>query len=90
MVAGAIAGCGGAGTGRKVSGAEVFSQECQVCHSLIGNESLGKDGGDLLGYSMTRAQMTSFVREMPVRHHLSSPQLRAVVAFVLRAERAHH
>ena len=82
-----MAGCGHAGSAAP-SGATVFSQECQVCHSLIGNESLRKDGGDLLGYSMSRSQMTSFVREMPVRRRLSSPELRAVVDFVLRAERS--
>lgn len=81
-------GCGQAARPRQPSGAMVFRQECQVCHSLIGNESRRKDGGDLLGFRMTLSQMNTFVREMPVRHRLSSPQLRAVERFVLHAERS--
>ncbi|HWD65747.1 MAG TPA: cytochrome c [Solirubrobacteraceae bacterium] len=83
-----IGGCGQVARPRQPSGAAVFGQECQVCHSLIGNESLNKDGGDLLGYRMTARQMNTFAREMPVRHRLSSPELRAVVRFVLHAERS--
>jgi mono/diheme cytochrome c family protein len=67
-----------------VSGATVFGHSCGNCHSLIGNESRRKQGGDLLGYKLTRAQLTSFTQVMPV--HLSPAQLHAVVSFVLRAQ----
>jgi mono/diheme cytochrome c family protein len=69
------------------TGAAVFAQSCLACHTLIGNESGHKQGGDLLGYRMSRATLTSFTRVMPVRRALSRAQLRAVVTYVLRAER---
>jgi mono/diheme cytochrome c family protein len=81
----ALAGCS-ATARREVSGTEVFAGECQVCHSLIGNESRHTQGGDLLGFHMSRATMTQFSREMPVKHRLGSAQLQAVVAYVLAAE----
>jgi mono/diheme cytochrome c family protein len=84
----AAAGCGHAASPPTPSGAALFAEDCQACHSLIGNESLHKQGGDLLGYSMSHRQMTSFAREMPVRRRLSSRQLRAVVDFVIHAEEA--
>jgi hypothetical protein len=45
-------------------------------------------GGDLVGYDMTPAQLSSFTREMPTRRHLTAAELRAVVDYVYRAERA--
>ena len=65
----------------------VFAQSCQVCHSLVGNEDEQKQGGDLLGYRMSRQSLTQFSREMPVRRALTSADLRAVVDYVLSAER---
>jgi hypothetical protein len=64
----------------------VFAAECSSCHSLIGNESLHRQGGDLLGYHIGRAEMTQFVREMPVRRPLTAAELRAVVDYVLRLQ----
>ena len=49
------------------SGKEIFAHDCQACHSLIGNESLHKQGGDLLGIRLTSAQLLSFTRVMPTR-----------------------
>lgn len=85
-LAAAAGGCGGGSVAR--SGAELFAGQCQVCHSLNGNESAHKVGGDLVGYDMTRAQLTSFTREMPTRRHLTPAELRAVVDYVYRAEQA--
>lgn len=85
-LAAAAGGCGGGSAPR--SGAEVFAAQCQVCHSLNGNESAHKVGGDLVGYDMTPAQLSSFTREMPTRRHLTAAELRAVVDYVYRAERA--
>lgn len=69
------------------SGAGVFAEACQVCHSLVGNESQRKLGGDLMGYRISRQALTQFSREMPVRKPLTAAELRAVVDYVLRAER---
>ena len=82
-----LAGCGAATPGRPVSGAHVFAAECQVCHSLIGNESKHTQGGDLIHFHMSRATLTQFSREMPVKHRMSAAQLRAVVDYVRAAER---
>ena len=71
------------------TGAQVFAHSCQKCHSLIGNESAHKQGGDLLGYDMNRSQILTFTREMPTRP-LTAAQLDAVVDYVLRAEQRAH
>ncbi len=71
-----------------VGGAAVFHRDCQSCHSLVGNESLHKQGGDLLGYDMSRAQMLQLTRVMPTRP-LTAAQLNAVVDYVLQAQRRH-
>jgi mono/diheme cytochrome c family protein len=70
-------------------GARIFVHDCQSCHSLVGNESQHKQGGDLLGYRMTRAQLLGFTRVMPTRP-LTAAQLAAVVDYVLRAQRRGH
>lgn len=81
-----IAGCGG--PGRDVSvGARVFDQGCRSCHSLAGDESLRRVGGDLLGYRLDRTQMLELVREMPVRRTLSPSEIAAVSDYVLSLER---
>lgn len=82
-----FAGCASSSSPRPPSGAVVFAQSCHVCHSLVGNESEEKQGGDLLGYRMSRQSMTQFSREMPVRRPLTPADLRAVVDYVLRVER---
>jgi hypothetical protein len=82
----ALAGCGGAG-GRPVSGASVFASSCSACHSLIGNESLHRQGGDLLGYGFSRRVLMQYTSEMPVPRPLSAAQQAAVVDYVLAAQR---
>jgi mono/diheme cytochrome c family protein len=67
------------------SGKEIFARDCQACHSLIGNESLRKQGGDLLGLRLTSAQLLSFTRVMPTPP-LTAKQLQAVVDYVLRTQ----
>jgi mono/diheme cytochrome c family protein len=79
---GAVAACGSARRAADASGAHVFARDCAMCHSVIGNESLHRQGGDLLGYRMTRRQVREFTREMPVRHRLTPAELNAVVEYV--------
>jgi mono/diheme cytochrome c family protein len=95
-IAGALAGCGSATPSRPggssqsrsgapshpASGAKVFSEQCSVCHSVIGNESLHRQGGDLLGYRLTHQQLVLQVRQMPVKRPLSQAELDAVVQYV--------
>jgi hypothetical protein len=66
----------------------VFSGYCSYCHSLIGNESLRRQGGDLVHFRMTRDDLLQFAREMPARRPLTVAQLTAVVAYVLAAQHA--
>jgi mono/diheme cytochrome c family protein len=85
----ALAACSGGRSSRQpTTGAAVFAQDCSGCHSLVGNESLRRQGGDLLNYRIGAPEMLQFVREMPTRKALSSRQVRAVAAYVLAAERA--
>jgi mono/diheme cytochrome c family protein len=63
----------------------VFAHNCTTCHSLVGNESKHKDGGDLVGYHLTRAELTLVTRTMPTRH-LTAAELQAVVGYVMRAQ----
>jgi mono/diheme cytochrome c family protein len=83
----AIVGCGSARPRPATSGAQVFARDCAVCHSLIGNESLHRQGGDLLGYRMSRQELVQFTREMPVRHRLTPAELSAVVDYVYALQR---
>jgi len=84
----ALAGCGGSSVQRPPGGAALFSQNCSKCHSLIGNESLHREGGDLAGYELSPTVLAQFSREMPVRRPLRADQLTAIVAYVYAAERA--
>jgi len=86
VAAGAIAGCGGSAAQPR-SGAALFAQDCGKCHSLIGNESLHRQGGDLVAYHLSPEILAQFTREMPVRRPLRADQLAAVVAYVYAAER---
>jgi hypothetical protein len=64
----------------------LFAEDCSACHSLIGNESLHRQGGDLLGYRFSRRDLLEFVREMPVRHPLGPAQLATIVDYVSNRE----
>ena len=85
--ASALAGCAATSVQRSTDGAALFSQDCDKCHSLIGNESRHRQGGDLLGYDLSRSILTQFTREMPVRRPLSASELTAIVIYVYAAER---
>jgi len=87
-VAAVVAGCAGSSAQRQLGGAALFSQDCSECHSLIGNESLHRQGGDLVGYDLSPEVLTQFTREMPIRRPLHPDQLTAIVAYVYAAERA--
>jgi mono/diheme cytochrome c family protein len=80
----AVVGCGGGASISQTSeAAEVFARNCSACHSLIGNESRHRQGGDLVGYRLSRQQLLEFTREMPTRRPLTSAQLQLVVDYVL-------
>ncbi len=65
----------------------MFATSCRGCHSLQGNERRHTPGGDLLGYTMGRAEMLGYVAEMPTRRPLSAAEQQAVSDYVLAAER---
>lgn len=67
------------------NGAVLFAGNCAACHSVIGNESEHKQGGDLLGYHMTASQLLLWSKTMPTRP-LTQAQLRAIVNYVLRVQ----
>lgn len=80
------AGCGSSGGPPRSSGAALFTEDCAVCHSLDGRSSPRQQGGDLLLLHMTRVEMLEFVREMPVRHRLSSAEQGIVSDYVRSVE----
>lgn len=80
------AGCGSSATSKPASGRQVFAQECSFCHSLSGHSSPRQQGGDLLNNRLARPVLTQFTAEMPVKHKLTAPQLRAVVDYVLQVQ----
>ncbi len=85
--AAALAACGGSnGPRRGQSGAELFVRSCSACHSLVGNESLRRQGGDLLGFRFTRVELTQYTREMPARYPLTASEIAAIVAYVMARE----
>jgi mono/diheme cytochrome c family protein len=79
----AVAGCGGGGGPSQTGEAAVFARNCSACHSLIGNESRHRQGGDLVGYRLSRQELLEFTREMPTRRRPTSSELEAVVDYVL-------
>lgn len=81
-IAGTVTACGGTAPPHPASGAAVFGRDCSYCHSLIGNESQHRQGGDLLGYTLTRQQLLEQTRQMPVRKPLTAAELNAVVDYV--------
>jgi mono/diheme cytochrome c family protein len=82
----AAAGCGTVTPGRS-SGRSLFTQACGFCHSLTGQDSPSKQGGDLLGVRLRRPVALQFAREMPVRHPLSPAQLAAIVDYIALVQR---
>ncbi len=80
-----LTGCGSSRPGVPL-GRATFASGCQTCHSLIGNESLRKVGGDLLGYRLPRTELIELVREMPARRALDAAEIAAVSDYVLGLE----
>lgn len=83
-------GCGSGQHGAPAApgGHAVFAAHCSVCHSLSGIDNPRLQGGDLLGFHASRAEVIQFVREMPVvGRPLTRAELRAVVDYVMAAER---
>jgi mono/diheme cytochrome c family protein len=86
LAATAIGGCGTRAAGP--SGAAVFTQHCAICHSISGPPAPEQQGGDLGHEHLARRDLVQFTAEMPiVRRPLTRSELRAVVDYVLRAER---
>jgi mono/diheme cytochrome c family protein len=85
-IAGVVSGCGAANAPAPVNGAALFREACGNCHSLVGNESLHRQGGDLLHYDLGPEILRQFTREMPVRPRLDAKQLAVIVEYVYRAE----
>ncbi len=85
-----LAGCGGATHAQ--TGQTLFAHNCSLCHSLIGNESLRRQGGDLLGYRLSRPTLLQFAREMPARRPLTEAQLAQIVDYIreVQASGARH
>ena len=83
----ALTGCG-ASAQHAASGSALFAEDCSKCHSLIGNESRRRQGGDLLDHWFSRQDLLEFAREMPVRRPLSPAQLAAIVDYVFGRERS--
>ena len=87
----AVAGCGGGGSlSQTPEAAAVFAGSCSARHSPIGNESRHRQGGDLVGYRLSRQKLLEFTREMPARRPLTSSQLQRVVDYVLAFQRRGH
>lgn len=82
----ALTGCDSASRTRPASGKALFAEDCSACHSLIGKESLHRQGGDLLGYRFNRQDLLEFAREMPVRRPPHPAQLQAIVDYVFDKE----
>ena len=87
----AVAGLTGCGGGARTMSQTrkpqaLFDSNCSACHSLIGNESRRRQGGDLVGYRFTRSQLLEFTREMPTRRALTSSELNTIVDYVLEIE----
>ena len=68
------------------SGHVLFTQACGACHTLSGHNDPRHQGGDLLNFHATRAQMLQLAGEMPVRHPLSQSQLQAIVRFLMAVQ----
>jgi len=82
-----LAACGGGHGGS--SGRVLFGQACGDCHSLSGVENPRRQGGDLLHFHSSRAQLLQLAAEMPITRPLTDTQLRAVVDYVIDLERRH-
>jgi mono/diheme cytochrome c family protein len=87
-IAGSLTGCGGTSAPAPPSGRVLFARDCASCHSLSGVDDPRLQGGDLLAFHSSRAQLRQLTREMPVRHALDQGALRTLVDYVMAVERS--
>jgi mono/diheme cytochrome c family protein len=85
-IATTLCGCGEAGGSQLQSGSALFRESCTACHSLFGNDSLRREGGDLLGFHFSRQVWLQYAREMPVRPRLTPAQLETVVDYIMAVQ----
>lgn len=64
----------------------MFASSCSACHSLVGDESLHRPGGDLRVVRFSREILSEYAAEMPVHPPLSARELAAVVGYVYAVE----
>ena len=92
---GAAAGGGSGSGGAPVSasgagsaaGRALFTEACGQCHSVTGHNKPSQQGGDLLHFKSTRAELVQLTKEMPVIHHrLTDAQVQAVVDYLRALE----
>lgn len=86
-----LAGCGGGGAapaGTASAGRTLFASQCSGCHTLSGSDAPHRSGGDLLRLHFSRAALTLYTAEMPVRRPLSSGEVATVVDYVLGVQAA--
>lgn len=97
LLAGAIGGCGGSSAAkhtatvapRAVSGRQVFSQHCAICHSISGRLYRTQQGGELRGLRLPRRELVQFTVEMPViKRPLTGREVQAVVDFMQSMSRS--
>lgn len=73
---------------RPVEGRTIFSAYCARCHTLTGHDTRAP-AGDLGFGRLTKDQVASFVRIMPVARSLSRWSILAVAAYVARFQRGY-
>jgi mono/diheme cytochrome c family protein len=83
----ASAGCGSGHGALPGAGGVLFDQSCSECHSLSGVDDRWHQGGDLLHFRSSRAQLLTFTREMPVPQPLNAAQLSDIVDYVRSVQR---
>ncbi len=65
-------------------GRKLFAVACAGCHTLTGHDTHA-DGGDLGLLQLTRAQLLSFARIMPIPP-MRGDKLRTIASYVARIE----
>ncbi len=82
VLAGGTAACGAGHAATRTDGRALFADACGTCHTLSGVNSPAHQGGDLLGFHVSRSVLLQFAREMPVRRRLTRAQFTTVVGYV--------
>jgi mono/diheme cytochrome c family protein len=82
MLVWATAACGSGHATRPPEGRALFASACGACHTLSGVSSPAHQGGDLLGFHLSRQALLQFAREMPLRRPLTRAQLATVTRYI--------